>query len=207
MALRARLIDLISSLNFGENRVEIHLALSRARIAREIHRESTSQWESISCDNGRNGTLLVTAGKTIAARRVIPMTQRVRFVLETRWEHAQKPAFGWVWSAPTRKGHVDHSSLKKQHARAFANANKETKGTQKLPAWVLYAFRHTFLTRLGESGCDAWTLARIAGHSSIAISSRYVHPSEDVVLNAMERMSGHNIILRVCSPRRFHCKL
>ena len=151
------------------------------------------RWENLNWDNGRNGTLLVTAGKTIAARRVIPMTPRVRFVLETRWEHAQKPAFGWVWSAPTRKGHVDHSSLKKQHARAFANANKETKGTQKLPAWVLYAFRHTFLTRLGESGCDAWTLARIAGHSSIAISSRYVHPSEDVVLNAMERMSGHKI--------------
>lgn len=164
------------------------------------------RWENLNWDNGRNGTLLVTAGKTIAARRVIPMTPRVRFVLETRWEHAQKPAFGWVWSAPTRKGHVDHSSLKKQHARAFANANKETKGTQKLPAWVLYAFRHTFLTRLGQSGCDAWTLARIAGHSSIAISSRYVHPSEDVVLNAMERLSGHNIILRVCSPQRFPCK-
>jgi integrase len=31
--------------------------------------------------------------------------------------------------------------------------------------FVLYTFRHTFLTRLGESGCDAWTLARIAGHS------------------------------------------
>jgi hypothetical protein len=23
--------------------------------------------------------------------------------------------------------------------------------------------RHTFLTRLGESGCDAWTLMRVAG--------------------------------------------
>jgi hypothetical protein len=137
------LIDLISSLNFGENRVEIHLALARVLLAKFTVR-LTLQWESISWDNGRNGTLLVTAGKTIAARRVIPMTQRVRFVLETRWGHAQKPAFGWVWSAPTRKGHVDHSSLKKQHARAFANANKETKGTQKLPAWVLYAFRHTF---------------------------------------------------------------
>ena len=34
--------------------------------------------------------------------------------------------------------------------------------------------RHTLLTRLGESGCDIWTLARIAGHNSIAISSRYV---------------------------------
>ncbi len=56
---------------------------------------------------------------------------------------------------------------------------------------MLYAFRHTFLTRLGESDCDAWTLARIAGHSSIAISSRYVHPSEDVVLDAMAKLGGH----------------
>jgi integrase len=151
------------------------------------------RWEDLNWSNGRNGTLLITHGKTTAARRLIPMTPRVRFVLETHWEDAQKPAVGWVWPAPTRKGHIDHSSLKKQHARAFLNANKETKGPHKLTPWVLYAFRHTFLTRLGESGCDAWTLARIAGHSSIAISSRYVHPSEDVVLNAMERLSGHKI--------------
>jgi integrase len=50
---------------------------------------------------------------------------------------------------------------------------------------VLYSLRHTFLTRLGESGCNVWTLARIAGHSSIAMSARYVHPSEDSVVNAM----------------------
>jgi hypothetical protein len=44
-----------------------------------------------------------------------------------------------------------------------------------------------------ESGCDAWTLARIAGHSSVGISTRYVHPSEDTVLNAVEKLGGHNI--------------
>jgi integrase len=53
---------------------------------------------------------------------------------------------------------------------------------------VLYSLRHTFLTRLGEAGCDAWTLARIAGHSSIGISARYVHPSEDAVMNVFSRM-------------------
>ena len=58
--------------------------------------------------------------------------------------------------------------------------------------FVLYSLRHTFLTRLGQSGCDVWTLARVAGHSSIAISARYVHPSEDAVLDAMERLGGHN---------------
>lgn len=58
--------------------------------------------------------------------------------------------------------------------------------------FVLYSLRHTFLTRLGASGCDVWKLARAAGHSSIAISARYVHPSEDSVLAAVERLGGHN---------------
>ena len=40
---------------------------------------------------------------------------------------------------------------------------------------------------------QCWTLARIAGHSSIAISSRYVHPSADRVLDAMALLAGgHN---------------
>jgi Phage integrase family len=59
-------------------------------------------------------------------------------------------------------------------------------------SFVLYSLRHTFLTRLGESGCDAWTLARIAGHSSVAISSRYVHLSEDAVFAAFSNLGGHN---------------
>jgi hypothetical protein len=121
------------------------------------------------------------------------MTPRVRNVLETRWEDAGKPAEGWVWVAPTRSGHVESSSLKKQHARAFTTlVNEAAKNNEKpIRPFVLYSLRHTFLTRLGESGCDAWTLARIAGHSNISMSSRYVHPSEDAVLTAMARLGGH----------------
>ncbi len=59
--------------------------------------------------------------------------------------------------------------------------------------FVIYSLRHTFLTRLGESGCDVWTLARIAGHSQIGISSRYVHPSEDAMFAAISRLGGHKI--------------
>ncbi|HXY02040.1 MAG TPA: tyrosine-type recombinase/integrase, partial [Terriglobales bacterium] len=72
---------------------------------------------------------------------------------------------------------------KRQHRKALKYA--------KVRPFVLYSLRHTFLTRLGESGCDAWTLARIAGHSSIAISARYVHPSENAVFNAVEKLGGH----------------
>jgi integrase len=153
------------------------------------------RWDSITWVNGRQGTLLVTHGKTAAARRVLPMTPRVRSILEGSWERSGRPVEGWVWPAPTRSGHVEASSLRKQHSAAFLAVAKEAakNETKAVRPFVLYSLRHTFLTRLGESGCDAWTLARIAGHSSIAISSRYVHPSEDAVLAAMSRLAGHKI--------------
>jgi len=67
--------------------------------------------------------------------------------------------------------------------------HKKALEASKVQRFVIYALRHTFLTRLGESGCDVWTLARIAGHSSIKMSERYVHPGGEAVLNAMDRLS------------------
>src|SRR5215472_2238126 len=143
------------------------------------------RWETIKWVNGRNGSLLVTHGKTKAARRVLPFTPRVRAVLQARWESAGRPEEGWVWPASARSGHVEPCSLKRQHRKALR--------LSKVRPFVLYSLRHTFLTRLGESGCDAWTPARIAGHNSIAISARYVHTSENAVLTAVGRLGGHEI--------------
>jgi integrase len=142
------------------------------------------RWENITWDGGRNGVLLITKGKTKAARRVLPLSPRVRMVLENRWKGAGKPGEDWVWPAETKAGHINHDSLKLQHKKALKLA--------KVRAFEVYSIRHTFLTRLGESGCDVWTLARVAGHSNISISQRYVHPSEDAVLNALSRLSGQS---------------
>jgi len=90
-----------------------------------------------------------------------------------------------LWPAETKDGHVNHDSLKLQHKNALK--------LSKVRAFEIYSIRHTFLTRLGESGCDVWTLARIAGHSQISMSQRYVHPQEDAVLNRFSRLGGHNI--------------
>jgi integrase len=49
------------------------------------------RWEAISWMNGQHGTLAVTHGKSSAARRVLPMTPRVRMVLENRWLAVHKP--------------------------------------------------------------------------------------------------------------------
>jgi integrase len=75
-----------------------------------------------------------------------------------------------------RCGRVEPSTLGKAHTRSFTVIAEQAKENKQGPVapFVLYSLRHTFLTRLGESGCDAWTLARIAGHSSIAMSARWV---------------------------------
>jgi integrase len=123
------------------------------------------------------------------------MTPRVRTALEARWNEAAKPEEGFVWPAPTRSGHIEPSSIRKHHAQTFVTVATEAAKRNARPVrpFVLYSLRHTFLTRLGQSGCDVWTLARIAGHSAINISARYVHPSDDAVLEAMSRLGGHKI--------------
>jgi len=135
-------------------------------------------WENITWDGGLNGVLLIAKRKTKAARRVLPLTPRVRMVLENRWKLAGKPDDGWVWPAETKDGHINHDSLKPEH-KALRLA--------RVRPFEVCSIRHAFLTRLGESGCDVWTLARVAGHSNVSISQRYVHPSEDAVPNGLSR--------------------
>ena len=76
-------------------------------------------------------------GKTAAARRVLPMTPRVRAILEARWYAAGKPEIGWVFPAlGTKSGHITHSSLRKQHATAIT--------TSKVELFLLYSLEAQF---------------------------------------------------------------
>ena len=49
------------------------------------------------------------------------------------------------------------------------------------------------LTRLGEAGADAFIIImRIAGHSSVTVSQRYVHPTPEGMERAFERLEDLN---------------
>ena len=50
------------------------------------------------------------------------------------------------------------------------------------------------LTRLGEAGADAFTIMRIAGHSNVTVSQRYVHPTPEGMERAFERLEMLNAV-------------
>ncbi len=58
----------------------------------------------------------------------------------------------------------------------------------------MHSLRHTMLTRLGEAGADAFTIMRIAGHSSVTVSQRYVHPTPEGMERAFERLEDLNAV-------------
>jgi integrase len=58
--------------------------------------------------------------------------------------------------------------------------------------FVLYSARHTCLIRLGEANADCFAVQRIAGHSSITISQRYIHPSDAKLEAAFTALEAFN---------------
>lgn len=140
------------------------------------------RWENITF-TGDAGHLHVAEGKSEAARRTLPLVPRVLAVIRERHHSQGKPTTGWVFPARTVSGHATGDGSRTTHLSAI-----ERSGVLEFPPYIL---RHTALTQLGINGTDVFTLARIAGHSSITMTQRYVHPPDDALLNAFGLKGKH----------------
>ena len=73
--------------------------------------------------------------------------------------------------------------------------HEDARDTLKLSKeFVVHSLRHSMLTRLGEAGADAFTIMKIAGHSSVTVSQRYVHPTPEGVERVFERLQDLNAV-------------
>jgi integrase len=128
------------------------------------------------------GYLYVRDGKSKNARRAVPLTARVETMIQARLSTVQSV---WVFPGDNAANHCAGSSLDHAHSKVRTALG--------LPDdFVLHSLRHSYLTRLGSAGADAFTIMRLAGHSSVTVSQRYVHPSQSNMESAVKRLEGHN---------------
>lgn len=149
-----------------------------------------------------HGVIRIQKGKTRAARRTLALTKDSAQILKRRlklgwanFDGEDRPGmanrkrdrdrrerflekFGasspWVFPSPWTGGHL--TKLNGAHDRALERSDT---------SFCLYDLRHTFATRMVESGCDLPTLAAILGHSSLRMVMKYVHPTEAHQAQAM----------------------
>ena len=166
------------------------------------------EWSDVTMQpvNGaRFPFIRVREGKSLNARRIVPLTDRAAGMLRDRHKAqervhskvltAGKQASANVYVFANRDGESYVGTSINHLHRDVCAPKIEGKRRALFPAdFVLHSLRHTMLTRLGESGVDAFTIMRIAGHSSIVVSQRYIHPTPEAVERAFERLqlSGRN---------------
>ena len=142
------------------------------------------EWPDIHLElasGAKFGYLYVRNGKSRFARRNVPLTVRVRDMLESRKAESKTP---WVFAESAARPMLNSS---------LDHLQKELRETLKMPGeFVLHSLRHSYGTRLGEAGADAFTIMRLMGHSSVTVSQRYVHPTPEALETAVERLESLN---------------
>jgi integrase len=128
----------------------------------------------------KHGYVTVRARNSKNSRsRNIPITASVAKVLKQRLS-LERLVFHRGGGAP-----VSQTWLNEQH--------RTIRDLLNLPAeFVPHSLRHTFGTRLGEAGADAFTIMKLMGHSTITVSQRYVRPLPESMELAVTRLEALN---------------
>jgi len=130
-----------------------------------------AQVELTSTAECPNGVVHIRTGKTINAKRSLPLTPRAAEVLERRKKEAE--------SEGNRSPFVFPGAGKSGHVVSFQHPHEDAIAKARLEPFEFYCWRHTFGTRAAQSGMDRFSLARLMGHSSPAVAAKYyVHVTE-----------------------------
>lgn len=132
-------------------------------------------------------TLTVRDGKSVNAARALPLTERAKVAIELI--SALWPDSEFLFPGLKKGTHFHRVSLDRLHWKLRAERGWPRE-------FVLYSFRHTFGTRLAESGASPFDIQKAMGHGDIKVSQKYIHLSADHIALAMKRKEILDRMLR-----------
>jgi integrase len=139
------------------------------------------RWEYVLLREEESGLIRVVDWKSKAARRVLPVTPRVYALLKARHKDQRYPFEVWVFPTQSKHGHLEVQKAKRQHATRVGRFGRCSVRALRSEAHGAYP--------AGQGGAgDVFALAKIAGHSSITITQKYVHPEEETIDDVFSRL-------------------
>jgi integrase len=203
LAAKWRIIQRVPAIEMlsGENQREFVLSRKQQRDYLEVCPEFLRQWAGFAVETGmrrkeirslkwpdvhfdpvgeaRCGYVHVRGTKSRSSKRNLSLTATAQMIL-LRQKQISQCEHVFV----SNQDHTKPASIS-----AVNHAHQRVREVLGLPAeLVLHSLRHTFGTRLGEAGADAFTIMRLMGHSSVTISQRYVHPTPETMENAFLKL-------------------
>jgi integrase len=157
------------------------------------------EWQHVHLEpatGAKCGYIHVAGGKSKNAKRNVPLTKRLGKMLLARSISSKSV---YVFPSDTGEPYLV-TSIDHMHKKVRA-------GLQMGAEFVIYSLRHTYGTRLGEAGADAFTMMRLMGHSSVTVSQRYVHPTPEALQQAVSKLQALNLKVAKKLPRRQNRRL
>ena len=131
--------------------------------------------EDVRLDLGR---FVIQQGKTASARRTVGLAPETLPIFERRMKNAS----GWVFPRPNDASqHIRLETLEARHRTLRKRTGID---------FIVYDCRHTFATRMLESGASAVIVAKLLGHVDLATVHKYLHPADSMMTDAMKAYSA-----------------
>ena len=139
------------------------------RNARELY---CMRVENVDFDAGK---IFTPDGKTESSRRFIPISSRVKQILEARCAGRSE---GWVWMSRYKGKHIGEGMVYRQWARARQAAG--------LPReLVLSCARHDFGSFVLAKTGNLKAVMNAMGHGDVRSAMIYQHPEGEIIRNAL----------------------
>lgn len=128
-----------------------------------VHVKQTLQRIYTKENGAGKSKVIVSAPKSVKSNRYIPLPEKCISILKKH----KKESDAYLLTGKTDK------FIEPRTLREYYNHLMENNGTKYV---TFHGLRHTFATRLVESGCDYKTISELLGHADISTTFRtYIH--------------------------------
>ncbi|HSK72637.1 MAG TPA: tyrosine-type recombinase/integrase [Pyrinomonadaceae bacterium] len=120
-----------------------------------------------------NRNLIQVRESKSGKKRFVPINETLKSLLGSLKRKSE-----FVFPSPRTGGRLDN--IKWSFRQAVQKA--------KIEDFWFHDLRHTAATRMAEAGADAFTLAKILGHSDIRMTARYTHATDSAIRRAVANL-------------------